>query len=273
MTPSPEQRSRRTSPTLHKRTRMGVIWLSATLLFCWIAPLYAEPQPYSARYSMYRNGKLIGKSDVILILEGEEWTLKSDSRGTHGLAKLLRFRDDEHVSGKIVNGQFRPDRYTHTMRVAGMDQNWAADFNWQEETVHVIVDDDEEYELTLSRGALDPLSLKLEMRRQLDSDQEQLQFHMVEEDEIGPQNFRRLDSVRMETSLGCLDTVPLEKVRRPSSTRYTRAWHAPALGNIEVRMEHGKTDGDHYELRITELKLDGERVEPSPGCSGGNTGQ
>jgi hypothetical protein len=89
---------------------------------------------------------------------------------------------------------------------------------------------------------------------------------MVEEDKIDEQNFRILDPERMETSLGCLRTVVVEKIRE-NSKRYTRAWHAPELDFIEVRMEHGKTDGNHLEMRITELTVDGVAVQPSPGCA------
>jgi len=32
-------------------------------------------------------------------------------------------------------------------------------------------------------------------------------------------------------------------------------------------VEHGKTDGDHMEMRITELVIDGKVVDPQPGCA------
>jgi hypothetical protein len=88
----------------------------------------------------------------------------------------------------------------------------------------------------------------------------------VEEDEIDEQNFRILPPEWMETSLGCLRTAVVEKIRH-NSKRYTRAWHAPELDFLEVRMEHGKTGGNHIELRITELTIDGVDIEPRPGCA------
>ena len=63
-----------------------------------------------------------------------------------------------------------------------------------------------------------------------------------------------------------MEQLPIEKIRE-NNRRYTRAWHAPALGNIEVKVEHGKTGGDHMEMRISELKLDAEIVEARPGCA------
>ena len=87
----------------------------------------------------------------------------------------------------------------------------------------------------------------------------------MHEDEIKEQIFQALPAEQLETSLGCLQTTPVERVR-VGSTRYTRAWHAPGLDFITVRMEHGKTDGDHLELRITGLEMDEQEIAPEPGC-------
>ena len=66
--------------------------------------------------------------------------------------------------------------------------------------------------------------------------------------------------------------MPIEKVRE-KQTRYTRAWHAPSLGHVEVRVEHGKYGGDHLEMRIAELSFGGERVIAAPGCSAMQTAE
>lgn len=77
---------------------------------------------------------------------------------------------------------------------------------------------------------------------------------------------------KLETSLGCIDTIPVERVRSADSTRYTRAWHAPALDYLTVRLEHGKTDGDQMEMRIAELQQAGQKFTPGTGCSGLKSG-
>lgn len=247
---------------------MNRLILTLTTCLCllpFVLLASTEIQPYSARYSLYKNGKLMGKTEIMLLREGDKWVIKSESRGTHGLARLLRFRDDERVVGFMRDGRFVPEQYRHVMRVAGMDNEWVGTFDWDGKQVEVVKDGGEPLLLPLTDDTLDPLSLKLQMRRRLADDEPLLEFDMVEEDEVETQVFRRLPDEWMETSLGCLETWPLEKVRR-SKTRYTRAWHAPEFANIEVRIEHGKVDGDHYEMRINELIMGGKVVEPLPGC-------
>jgi len=223
-------------------------------------------RPYRARYAVYRNGKLTGKADVALLRQGEHWVIRSEGSGTHGLARILAARDDEEVFGRLFDGRFRPERYTRHTRVAGIDDHWQMTFDWPASRVSIVHDRDDPLVLDMVGHSLDPLSLKLEMRRRLSQPGSPLQFHMVEEDEIDEQNFRLLPLEWMETSLGCLRTAPVEKIRT-NSKRYTRAWHAPELDFIEVRVEHGKTGGNHLEMRITELTLGRDEVVPRPGCA------
>lgn len=222
-------------------------------------------EPYSARYAVYRNGKLQARAEFLLQRQGETWVLKSESIGTHGMARVLKFRDYEFTEGHFDGQRFKPLNYVHELKWLGPDQNSSAEFDWENNSV-TVTDDGETRALELVEGAVDPMSLQLELRRQLSNPEPRLEFMLVEEDEIERQVFRALPPERLETSLGCLQTQPVEKVRK-GSTRFTRSWHAAELSHIPVRMEHGKTDGDQMELRITELVIGGQAVEPKPGCA------
>lgn len=242
------------------------ILLACFLTLAWTGSAFADLAAYSARYSIYRNGKLIGKLEVDLDQDGDAWEIRSAGSGTHGLARILRARDTEKVTGHVADGIYVPYRHVRHTRVAGIDDHWETTFDWDADEVTVVHDEKKTFTLGLQGEALDPLSLKLEMRRRLNDPDPDLRFLMVEEDEIEEQNFRLLETEWLETSLGCMETMPIEKIRK-TSKRYTRAWHAPALGNVEVRVEHGKTGGDHLEMRITELSFGGVEVLPRPGCS------
>lgn len=261
------------SKNLFNFRRMGLLpslstrWFAGVVLGLLLPALAAaQVQPYSARYSIYRDGKLGGKAEVELTVSGERWEIRSEGSGTHGLARILRARDSESTTGALVDGRYVPHRYLRHTRVAGIDDRWLNEFNWQADQVTVIHDGKHTYHLPLQGRALDPLSMKLEMRRLLAEPGPQLQFLMVDEEEIDEENFRVLETEWLETSLGCLETIPVEKIRR-SKKRYTRAWHAPDLGFVEVKVEHGKTDGVHLEMRIAELSLDSKPVTPRAGCA------
>ena len=261
--------------------RISVLLLAALVGLAWSCSTHtaesvetaADPatppplRPYSARYAVYRNGKLTGKAGVSLQRQGDGWMIRSEGSGTHGLARILAARDNEAVFGRLSDGHFRPEYYTRHTRIAGIDDRWRVTFDWVAGQVSIVHDRDDPLVLEMIGQSMDPLSLKLEMRRRLSRPGASLQFHMVEEDEIDAQNFRLLPEEWMETSLGCLRTAPVEEIRE-NSKRYTRAWHAPDLDFIEVRVEHGKTGGNHLEMRITELTFGQDEVAARPGCAG-----
>lgn len=250
---------------------LRALWAALPLL-AWPPPAAAADalRPYSAVYSIYRDGKLSGKAEVELLRQGREYVVRSESRGTHGLARILAARDSESTALALDEGRFRPILYLRRTRVAGIDDRWRVSFDWTERVVSIRHDRGTPLQLPMNGDALDPLSLKLAIRQRLDEPLGEMRFFMVEEDEIDEQRFRVLPREWMETSLGCLATVPVEKIRE-GSKRYTRAWHAPELGYIEVRLEHGKTGGAHMEMRISELTLDGEDIAPRPGCAARQT--
>jgi hypothetical protein len=152
-----------------------------------------------------------------------------------------------------------------------MDEIWSARFDWAARSVHIL-QDDKETSLDLVHPAVDPLTLKLKLRQRLADNNPDLKFWLVDEDRIKEQDFRQLRPERLETSLGCLETIPVERIR-VNSKRYTRAWHAPGLDHVAVRIEHGKTGGDHMEMRITELVLESGEVSPRRGCTAMQTGE
>jgi hypothetical protein len=249
--------------------KQPIFYLLFVATLVWTSGLLADWQQYNARYALYRNGKLIGKAEFTFKQTGENWVIRSEGSGTHGLARLLGARDTEYTIGQLSDGRFIPEQYSQHTRVAGFDNKWTADFDWQQNKV-LISKGKESVPLTMNPIALDGLSLKVELQRRLRDDDPNMMFFLVDEDEISQQQFRVLQPETIETSLGCLQTTPVERVRE-GSTRYTRAWHAPGLDFITVRMEHGKTGGDHLELRITGLELDQREIVPKPGCAASQT--
>lgn len=252
-------------------TRSGSFHCSAraiVALAIWLlaAPALAADAPeYSARYAVYRNGKLAGKAEFAFERDGDRWVIRNEAAGTHGMARLLHARDSEYAAGRMRDGRFWPDEFRHQTTVAGVDNRWSAAFDWEKRRV-TTTKGQQRRELDLVSGALDGLSLKVEIQRRLRAGESDLRLHLVDDDEIKVQEFRQLAPERLETSLGCVETIPVQRVRSDSK-RYTRAWHAPQFDYVAVRMEHGKTGGDHLEMRITELVLDRRAVPPRPGCS------
>jgi hypothetical protein len=223
-----------------------------------------EPGSYEARYSAYRNDKFVGENRVKLELDGDQWTMLSEARGTRGLARLLKLKDTEKSSGKLEEGNYLPSTYRHHTSAVGIERGWSAEFDWDAAIVRTEPDDGD-FSLPLENGTLDPLSLDMALRRALPENVVEWQGRMVSEDEIKVHRYRISAPESLTTALGCLQAQRVERIRE-NSKRYTRVWYAIELGYVAVRLEHGKYDGDHMEMRIESLQLDGKTIEPGSIC-------
>ena len=247
---------------------LGLGALVFTVLFP--SSLNAEPRPYQLIYEVFRNGKLAGQAEINMQQHGERWIIRSEGSGTRGLGRLLGVTDAEQAEGSFIDGRFRPDRFSHHSRLAGISDDWSAQFNWQEATVAITKGKDV-LSLDLGQGALDKLSLNIELQRRLREQDTDLQLFQVSDDKIKPRTYRLLPAEQLETSLGCINTQPVELVPT-GSTQFSRSWHATDFDFLAVHLERGKTNGTHLEMRITAMVLDGRKIAPLTPCSATHSG-
>jgi hypothetical protein len=244
---------------------LGLLAFTAFFVQGLHAELQAEPRPYQLNYDVFRNGKLAGQAEITMQQQGGQWIIRSEGSGTHGLGRLLGVSDAEQAEGNFLDGRFRPDRFSHRSRLAGFSDNWSAQFNWQDDTVTITKGKDV-LSLELGQGALDRLSLNVDLQWRLRERDPDLQLFEVSDDKIKPRTYRLLPPEQLETSLGCINTLPVELI--PSgNTNFSRSWHAPDLDFLAVRLDRGKTNGTHLEMRITSMVLDGKKIESLGSCS------
>ena len=250
------------------RPDRGLRWLALglapTLLLAAGFAAAAPPSPYEARYSLYRNDKFTGESVVRFEVDGDRWTVTSETQGTRGLARLLRAHNTERSTGRLEGDRFQPEAYEHAFTSVGVDQEWAADFDWAAGEVRTRTEDGE-FTLPLEAGTYDPLALDLALRRSLREDIAEWQGRLVDEDEIDTQRYRVEPPSRLDTALGCLDAIRVDRVRE-NSRRYTRVWYAPSLDYAAVLVEHGKTGENHMAMKLESITLDGTAVRPGRAC-------
>jgi len=237
-----------------------------TLLALLPALAWAElPAPLEARYELLRNDKSLGEASLAYRSDASGWRLESHSVGTRGSARLLGFKEHSVSEGEWLEGLPRPTSFDQVVRAALIDHGWKADFDWAAARVATRHKDGES-SLELSDGAVDPLTLGLRIRAGLARGEDHWTVPMLDKDEIEANEFATAEEELIDTSLGCLATRRVDKVRPPENKRYTRTWYARDLGWAPVRVEHGKTGGNHVETRILSLSLDGKPVSARPPC-------
>lgn len=221
-------------------------------------------EPFEAGYSVLVDGKPRLESTVTLQNDGDQWQLRSQGQGTKGLARLLNVSNDESARVEWTGSAFRPVNYRHHSKVAGRDERWSAAFDHENGTV-ILQHEEGEDSFPDQGSTWDPLSLTLELRRRLAAGETDFEILVADEDEIDTHRYRAAAGEYMDTALGCMEVVSLERVRENSS-RYSRAWYAIAHQYLPVRVRHGKQGGKDFDMRIETLTIDGQAVGTGKPC-------
>lgn len=248
--------------------------LSRNLLMALVACLVSQPaialehaapaKEYTAVYKVLRNGKELAAVTIQLSHEQDVWRLHGFTHDTRGLAKFLNINGTQTAVGKWLDGQFRTENYSFSFSLAGFRKSWQALFDWQSSLVTTKG----------SRGALplkmteptnDPLSLSLNLRSELVKNQAQMSAYVVEEDKIKDHVYKVTGEEPTDTALGCINTTRLERMRN-NPDRVSQGWYASNYNFIPVRMQHKSTKGNHLELRITALEIEGKTIEAVAPC-------
>lgn len=230
----------------------------------WQAAQAHPPVPFDAVYEVRVDGKPRLEARITLVREGESWKLSSTSSGTRGLARLLRVSSEEHSSGRWRDGRLQPLEYRHHTTVVGRDDRWSASYDWEEQVVTTHTEDGE-FELPLEENTMDPLSVTLALGRHLASGAPEFTIGVLDEDEIDEHLYRTSPPGPLQTELGCLEVVELERIRE-NSERYSTGWYASELDHVPVRARHGKRGGREFDMRILWLELDGKTVAAREDC-------
>lgn len=252
------------------RIRSKPAWLALTLLLsaatsaAWTPCAAQAPPAFEARMELLRNGKEMGESVFTFETSDGQWRMESQVRGTRGLARFIGLRESSVSEGDWLDGAARPLHFERTVKAVKTFE-WSAEFDWKEGVVRSVHPDGES-SLELQPGVVDEAAIGLRIRAGLARGEDNWHLLVVDEDEIEEQHFALREVERIQTSLGCIEAHRVEKVRDPSSKRYTRTWYAAEHDFVPVRIEHGKKGGDHMESRIIGITVDGRAVERSPDC-------
>lgn len=243
--------------------------LTCLALLLAAPPIPAQNRPdFEARLELHRNGKLTGEMSFRLETDELGWTMASETRGIRGLARFIGLHERSVGQGDWIDSAPRPRRYERTVE-AIRTLRWTAEFDWRAGTVHTVYPDGEAT-LEVGPGAVDEAALGLVIRQGLARGETEWRLPLVDEDEIEHAHFRTRSVERLQTALGCVTAHVVEKVRREGSLRYTLTYYAAEHAFAPVRMEHGKTGGDHVEARIASLSVAGVPAVRSADCSAGD---
>ncbi|WP_271274031.1 DUF3108 domain-containing protein [Aliamphritea hakodatensis] len=146
-----------------------------------------------------------------------------------------------------------PRSYSYQRKVLGKKTREALSFDWQNHQASSQITDDP-WQLDIPAGALDKLSYQLQLRLDLISGHETLEYKIADDGKLKTYRFIREGEEEVTTELGTFNAVKLRRDRGTNSKRQTWIWFAPELNYQLVKLLQSEKDGKRYSLVLKELK-------------------
>lgn len=218
----------------------------------------SEPRPFDAQYQARALGMSADASrrqsltsDGNFLLENRiSLTILGANVATVVEASEFRWQD-----GAILPLHYRYDQ----SGVSSSHEN--IDFDWASRQAHSSSDSGS-WEFDTSPGMLDKLSYSVRLALDLQqTDQSEFRYTVLDEDDIKEHIYRVSAEEVLDTRLGKLNTVKIERVREDDSPRRTTVWLARDWDYLLVRLEQVSRSGTTTELMLESATVGDTAVE------------
>ena len=216
-------------------------------------PPQPPPAPFIATYQVAWHGITAGASTLTLVAQTPGTFTYSSNIKAHGLFRLV-FPDAliQSSTFTLADGHVVPLHYQES----GMarDHGDVVDLSFDRATgrVHGTAQT-HAVDQPLDAGVQDPMSVQIELMRQLQAGLAPSQFKLFDKNEAKEYFYTRERTEVLKTPLGALETV-VYRSDRPGSDRVTRLWLAPGLNYMPLQASRSRDGSVDLSMRITAVR-------------------
>jgi hypothetical protein len=174
---------------------------------------------------------------------GSDWFFSSIASGFFG-------QIEENATFNYTNTGIIPKHYSYLRSVLGHDKSYELIYN-QDDKIVAGNNDENKWKVTLEGGELDQGTYALALRDDVARGLQDMCYAVIDEDETDRNCFRVTGTETIDTALGKIEAIVVERVRKANSPRRTRFWFAPSLDFSLARLEHQEKEQTAYSLEIT----------------------
>jgi hypothetical protein len=212
-------------------------FLLATASGSAIAAESAAPAPFHAEYLAFRNGNELGRTTLDLSENHDgTWTLRSETRGTSGLAKIAGV----HI---VETSRFR----WHDGRPEAIEYDYKQDSALKSRTRHAAFGDGEAhveeggetFRYALVPGLVDRHAVTLAIAGDLKRGAQSFDYKVAVKDHVEDMRYERAGDENLKVPAGTFDVIQMRRVGEAASDRkrVARSWFSEKLGWMPVQIE------------------------------------
>lgn len=218
---------------------------------------FAEPVVFHAEYEAKAYGFSAEASRSLIRISDNLYSLQNTIEAKlfgESLAEL-----NERSEFRWQDGRVLPQSYSYIQSGVSSSTEEVT-FDWIS-NIALSTEDDESWQIPIELGVLDKLTYQLQIRELIkQAVASEFDFQVLDTDEIKEHHYRIVGEEILETEMGRLNTVRVEKVREDSDSRSTVIWLASDWDYLLVGLEQVNRSGRTVELILQSATVNGEVV-------------
>jgi len=226
------------APSNARNRRMKI--LIAALALAVATPVFADEAPlapFRAEYDAVRNGDALGRTTLELSDNHDgTWTLRSETRGTSGLAKLAGIHIVETSRFRWHDGRPEAIEYDYKQDSAIRNRTRHATFANGEAKVE---EGGESFRYAIVPGLVDRHAVTLAIALDLKHGATSFDYKIAVKDHVEDMRYERAGNESLNVPAGTFDAVLMRRVGEPGNDRkrVARSWFSEKLGWLPVQIE------------------------------------
>jgi hypothetical protein len=206
--------------------------------------------PFHAEYDALRNGDALGKTTLELSDNHDgTGTLRSETRGTSGLAKLAGIHIVETSRFRWHEGRPEAIEYSYKQDSAIKNRTRHASFANGEVAVE---EGGQTFRYAIVPGLIDRHAVTLAIATDLKRNAQAFDYKVAVKDHVEDMRYERGGNETLDVPAGKFETVLMRRVGEPGSDRkrVARSWFSEKLGWLPVEIEQSEKKGDTVTLKL-----------------------
>lgn len=230
-------------------------FLAFVLSLCAAASAFAAEaplKPFRAEYATFHNGSELGRTTLDLADNGDgSWTLRSETHGTAGLAKIAGVHIVETSRFRWKNGRPEALVYDYRQDDALKQRVRHAEFDWKASEARVR-EGKSDFRYALVPGTIDRQSVTLAIAADLMRNASTFDYKVAVKDHIEDMRYQRGETETLKVPAGEFKAVLMRRDGEPGADRrrVARSWFAQSLGWMPVQIEQTQDKGDTVTLKL-----------------------
>jgi hypothetical protein len=211
----------------------------------------AAMKPFHAEYTTLQNDNELGRTTLDLADNHDgSWTLRSETIGTAGLAKIAGIHIVETSRFRWQDGRPLALAYDYKQDGGFKQRTRHAEFDWKTNQVRVTEGGDFTYASV--PGLIDRQAVTLALAADLLRGASSFDYKVAVKDHVEDMRYTRGASETLKVPAGTFKTLVMQREGEPGADRkrVARSWFAESLGWMPVQIEQTEKKGDTVTLKL-----------------------